>query len=498
MKAVILAAGVGSRLKPITDEKPKTLVKVNGKPILGYAIDAIQKVGINDVILCVGYRASQIIEYCQITYPNINFIFIENKNYYETNNMYSLYLARDFLDEDILLMNGDVIFEQEIVKRLVEQKTTSIAVDKSRYLEEAMKIIVKDDLIRGISKEILPYESYGCSIDVYKILKKDLNIIKKEMHKIIEVEKKLNQWTEVMLDNLFRNKKLVAKPLDIKDNKWFEIDDCEDLKQAELLFNDNIPELINKKIFFIDIDGTLMLGNNVIEGANRFIDKLGESNKLFYILTNNSSKSPQQHLQKLNSAGLNVSINNVLVSTVSALEYLKQNKIKNIYFIANSEVSEYILNQGFSFDDESPEALLLTYDDELTYEKIKKFSLFVRQGIPYYSTHSDIVCPTPEGSIPDIGTFIKMIEMTTGYCPNKIFGKPDKTFLKTILTKYDLVEKDAVIIGDRLYTDIKLAENSTLTSVLVLTGETTRERYEKSTVEADIVVSRLNELVEFI
>ncbi|MHA1793383.1 MAG: HAD hydrolase-like protein, partial [Promethearchaeota archaeon] len=153
---------------------------------------------------------------------------------------------------------------------------------------------------------------------------------------------------------------------------------------------------------------------------------------------------------------------------------------------------------GFIFDDKEPEAILLTYDIELTYEKLEKLTYLVRKGIPYYATHPDIVCPTDRGSLPDIGTFIEVIRLTTGIVPNRIFGKPNKDFINPILKKHGLSYSDTVIIGDRLYTDIKLAENSDITSILVLSGETTRKAHEKASVKADIVVNSVAELIEFI
>ncbi len=141
---------------------------------------------------------------------------------------------------------------------------------------------------------------------------------------------------------------------------------------------------------------------------------------------------------------------------------------------------------------------MLTYDDEITYEKLVKLIYFIRKGIPYYATHSDLVCPTPEGSIPDIGCYINLVETVTKIKPNKIFGKPELSFIKSILDKHGLVESDAVVIGDRLYTDIELAEDSEIISVLVLSGETKRDFYEFSKIKADIVVPSLEELKDYL
>jgi NagD protein len=256
--------------------------------------------------------------------------------------------------------------------------------------------------------------------------------------------------------------------------------------------------LEQKKIFFLDCDGTLALGDRLINGAKDFLQLLKDKQKFFYILTNNSSKTPSQHLAKFQRLDLDVKLNNVLVSSQSALEYFAQNEIRNIFWLANEAVTEFIINSGFKYTEDEPQALLLTYDDTINYEKLKKFIALIRAGLPYYATHLDIVCPSPEGFLPDIGTYIKLIEMTTGQLPLKTFGKPNKSFIDPILKKHNLNYNDAVIIGDRLYTDIKLAENSSITSVLVLTGETNESDCKKSDIKSDLVVANLSELRKFL
>jgi len=498
MKTIILAAGAGSRLRPMTDKKAKTLVKVNGKPMLGYIIDALSKNGIRDIIICTGFKSSQIVNFCENTYPSIAFSFVENKEFEETNNMYSLFLAKKYLRGDVILMNADLVFDTGVIRGLLKQKGTSIAVDKGRYLEESMKVIVKNGIIKSISKKIIEKEAYGCSIDIYKIDEKDINLLVLEMERIIKKEKDRNQWTEVMLDNLLSSGKLVARPFDIGKNRWYEIDNYEDLGAAEVLFNEKIGGLKNKKIFFIDRDGTLTLENEIISGAIEFLDVLKKKGKKFMVVTNNSSRTPKEHLNQFNKLGLGLKEGNILVSSASAVAFLKQKKIKKVFWVANKNVSKYFSEEGLVYDEKTPKAILLTYDDEINYKKIRKLTNFVRKSIPYYATHADIVCPAKEGTVPDIGTFIKIIEMTTGILPNKVFGKPDKSFIDPILKKYGLTYKDAVIIGDRLYTDMKLAENSPITSVLVLAGETKREDYEESNNNIDIVISGLSELKKYL
>jgi HAD superfamily hydrolase (TIGR01450 family) len=499
MKAIILAAGTGTRLIPITNDKPKALVQVNGKPIISHILDSLSDSRIKDIVICVGYKADQIISYCKKNYSNLNIIFVLNKNYATTNNMYSLYLAKKHLQGDIILMNGDVIHEPSIIKTLKKLKCTSVAVDKTVYYSESMKIAINEkDEIKRISKEISPDIAYGCSIDVYKIISSDLHSVTNKIKYIIEKEKILNQWTEVMLDSLFSNGTIKAYPFDIKGKKWMEIDDFDDLISAEKLFNKKLNSLKKKKIFLIDRDGTLTLGNKMIDGADKLLNKLKNNKYQFYIISNNSSKTPEEHLETSNKFGFHITIDNILVSIQSAISFMKKANIKKIFWVANKNVARYLQDNGFVSDDKNPDAILLTYDTEITYTKLAKLTDFVGRGIPYYATHSDIVYPTPTGNMPDIGTFIEIVKMTTGKVPDKIFGKPDRMLIELVLKKHHLKYSDAVIIGDRLYTDIQLAQNSKITSVLVLSGETKRSDYERSDIRADIIVSSIRDLIPYV
>jgi HAD superfamily hydrolase (TIGR01450 family) len=253
--------------------------------------------------------------------------------------------------------------------------------------------------------------------------------------------------------------------------------------------------LRNKKIFFLDRDGTLAVGKRPIPDVNRFLEALSSTGKIFYVLTNNSSKTPVQHYERLISLGLNLKLDNVLVSIQAAISFLRTNGYQKIYWVANRSIEQYMLENGFKFEKQHPDCILLTYDTELTYEKLVQLVMLVRQGVPYFTTHEDIVCPTEFGSVPDVGTFIKAIEMTTGIRPSRSFGKPNPAFIEPILAKHGFTKEDAVIVGDRLYTDIKLALNTGITSVLVLTGETKREDHEASSYKASLVVNSVVDLI---
>lgn len=262
--------------------------------------------------------------------------------------------------------------------------------------------------------------------------------------------------------------------------------------------NRKLESLKEKRIFFIDRDGTVIIEDRALPGAIDFLDHLQVKKRDFFILTNNSSRTPKDHYELLKKIGLGVELKNILVSIQPALSFLKMKNQQNIYWLATERVSRYIENEGFVFDRENPRAILLTYDTEITYEKLVTFCHFARNGTPYYATHPDPTCITNTGELPDIGTFIKVIEMTTNKVPERIFGKPFLSFMQPVLEEKGFQEKDAVMIGDRLITDIKMAEGSDVTSILVLSGTTKKEDYEQSQIKADIVIDTIGDLIPYI
>ena len=235
MKVVILAAGFGSRLRPLTNEMPKCMVEVNNVKIIEKQITNLLRNGIKEeeITVVTGYKTEKLELYLKNNYKNVNIII--NKDYEKTNNMYSLYLTKNIVNNsDFILMNADVFFEENIIKELLNSTKENLMVcDDGRYIEESMKIMKKEDRIIEISKKIKEKEAYGVTIDVYKISKKASNKLFEIIREFIEVKKDLNSWTEVALNILLKDVQFDS--LDMK-YKWVEIDNHEDLKYATELF----------------------------------------------------------------------------------------------------------------------------------------------------------------------------------------------------------------------------------------------------------------------
>ena len=243
MQLVILAAGIGSRLKPITDEKPKCLVEVANKPILGHQIDLfIHNKNVEEILIVIGYKPDMVRSFIEVSYGGTQKITcIENKDFSTTNNMYSLFLTKKYVKGKFLLINGDVILEPGIVKGFIPYPyEDSIAVDVGNYFEESMKVIEEDGFIVDISKSISKKDALGCSIDFYKFSHHGAKVLFSKIEDIIFKRNQLTLWSEVALKEILNQKTLKVKPFDIEGKFWFEIDDHEDLKKAEKRFSTEI------------------------------------------------------------------------------------------------------------------------------------------------------------------------------------------------------------------------------------------------------------------
>jgi HAD superfamily hydrolase (TIGR01450 family) len=502
MFAVILAAGIGSRLRPITYEAPKCMTSVYGITILERQVLAFQSAGIKDLVIVTGYRSSDIQTLnLPVRYKDIHFTFIENNDYEITNNMYSLYLTSSIVEgSPFFLCNGDVIFDSKIVQDMQEdQQKSLIAVDRNNFLEESMKVTVNQDtFITNIAKSIPKNEAHSCSIDLYKFSGEDSSVLFSELREFIEVEQRLKEWTEVALQRLFQTNRLNMRTFDIGNNKWVEIDDFNDLLQADIKFSNISTENFEQKTFFIDLDGTLFIGDNLIPGADLFIQLLEEKGVSYYLFSNNSSYSKKSLSQKLKGIGIFVNESKILLSTDGVIHFLKERDIYKLFVVGTNNMKESLTQAGFEVESESPDFVLLGYDTELNYEKIKTASYYLNKGVPLLATHCDVNCPTIDGPIPDIGSMLIMFETALNIKPYKVFGKPNPEMISSIIgnEKNDYTNK-LVVIGDRLYTDMKLARNVGADFICVLSGETKRADMHHSQDYPDLIISSVANLLSY-
>ena len=154
--------------------------------------------------------------------------------------------------------------------------------------------------------------------------------------------------------------------------------------------------------------------------------------------------------------------------------------------------------EGVSLDSENPDYVLIAYDTELTYKKLCEVCDFVRAGLPYIATHPDYNCPTENGFAPDIGAIIAFIKASTGREPDIVLGKPNQAIMEYALQVTGSSSDETAMVGDRLYTDIAAGVNFGMTSILVLSGETTAGDVACSMIQPDLVFRKLSDMIPFL
>ena len=226
---------------------------------------------------------------------------------------------------------------------------------------------------------------------------------------------------------------------------------------------------------FLDLDGTLYLGDDMIEGALDFLLRLKEKGVQRFFLSNNSSKSVTQYLEKLQGMGVPAASEDILLSTHDLLAWLSANGVSETYLVGTSGMRQMIEDAGVSTDSVNPQYVVLGYDTEITYEKLSTASIHLHKGVPMEASHPDVVCPSPDGGLPDTGAYMDLFEATTGVRPEHICGKPNAGMILHKVEELGLRPDQCAMVGDRLYTDMEMAERAGVHGVLVLSGEATRE-----------------------
>ena len=243
MQAIILAAGIGRRLGKITKDIPKCMVRINGTPIIENAVKNLLKAGIEDIVIVVGHGKDVLINFLKERFPKANFEFVENPEYSKTNNIYSLYLARDFFGrDDTILLESDVMFESEVLERLLSDKREVLAVvDKYKSWMDGtvVKLDEEDNITAFIPQEFFDYkelDEYYKTVNIYKF---SAEYMKDVYLPFLEAYIKVlgrNEYYELVLRVISSLERANIKALKLQGEKWYEIDTPEDIRNAECVF----------------------------------------------------------------------------------------------------------------------------------------------------------------------------------------------------------------------------------------------------------------------
>ncbi len=249
-------------------------------------------------------------------------------------------------------------------------------------------------------------------------------------------------------------------------------------------------------LFLLDLDGTVYLDETPIGSAAETLQALRVRGKQLVFLTNNSSKTEEEYRAKLIRIGLWGEGDRVYTSGMATISYLGRHFAgKRVYLVGTEALKREFSAAGIVLDEEDPDLCVLAYDVQLTFAKIKKLNAFLRAGKPFFATHPDDVCPTKDVPMPDVGSFLAMFERSSGRKPDLIIGKPFTPMGEELASFTGTPQAKMCMIGDRMHTDIRFAANNGMKSVLVLSGETTRETMKNFPDRPDLVLETINEIL---
>ena len=258
--------------------------------------------------------------------------------------------------------------------------------------------------------------------------------------------------------------------------------------------------LAEKKFFLLDMDGTIYLDNDLFEGTLDFLSEVRRKGGKYLFVTNNSSKSTDAYVKKLEKIGISACEDDFLTSTDATILFLKKNYpgVK-FYCMGTKSFVKQICEAGIDIAlqyEEDIGGVLISNDTELTFEKLDIVSklLITKPDIAYVATNPDWVCPTAYGYVPDCGSFAEMISRATGKTPYFV-GKPRPEMLLLAMEKYGYSNAETVMIGDRVYTDIASGFHAGVDTVFVLSGEGTLLDAQQTQTPPTFIMKNIKEVL---
>ena len=246
----------------------------------------------------------------------------------------------------------------------------------------------------------------------------------------------------------------------------------------------------------IDMDGVLYRGRRPSPGAKEFLHHLEEREAAYILVTNNSTRTPEEYVAVLKEMGIEVVPERILTSALATANYLGNllSRGARLYLIGEEGLYSALAAQGFEFGEGDIEAVVVGMDRQLTYEKLKTATVAIRQGARFVGTNPDKSFPAEEAIVPGAGAILAAIEAATGVQPT-VIGKPEPILFQMALQRMGTTEKETAVIGDRLETDILGGQRCGLTTILVLTGISQEQDLETSDIKPDYTFESLPQLV---
>ena len=229
-----------------------------------------------------------------------------------------------------------------------------------------------------------------------------------------------------------------------------------------------------KKLFLLDMDGTLYLGDNLFPRTREFLRQIRAQGAQYLFATNNSSRGVAAYVERMRGFGVDA-VEGDFLTSVDALIWYLRGKYDDalIYAFGTRTFREQLAGAGFRVTDHLEEGISLLvcgFDRELTFQKLEDACILLSHGVDFLATNPDWVCPTPWGSVPDCGSVCEMLYRATGRQP-KFIGKPEPYMALLSMERCGCTREETVLVGDRIYTDIACGVNSGVDTAFVLSGE---------------------------
>lgn len=255
-------------------------------------------------------------------------------------------------------------------------------------------------------------------------------------------------------------------------------------------------KLKTKRLFLLDMDGTIYIDNDLFDGTLDFLEYVKKIGGKYMFLTNNSSKSVDKYIEKLRTLGIEAVEDDFLTSANATVLYLKKKNYNKIYALGTESFKNQLKEEGLPITDKREDGidcLCMGFDTELTFSKLEDACILLRDDIDYIATNPDWVCPTWYGYVPDCGSVSQMIFNATKKMPVFI-GKPQPEMALLAMEKTGFTKEETVLFGDRLYTDIASGVNAGISTVFVLSGEGTMKDVEESDVKPEFIYENIREI----
>ncbi|MGD8463979.1 MAG: TIGR01457 family HAD-type hydrolase [Anaerolineae bacterium] len=238
----------------------------------------------------------------------------------------------------------------------------------------------------------------------------------------------------------------------------------------------------------IDMDGVLYRGSEAIPGTRQFLSFLREQDIDFILATNNSTKTPDQFVEKLASMDVVVHPDQVLTSAMATAAYLRQVAPQGTrVFVVGQEGLQQALRQAeFELVEDGAEYVVAGMDFGICYERLAEATLQIRAGAQFVGTNPDRTFPSERGIVPGAGSLLAFLQAATGVTPT-VIGKPQKAMMEQALATMGAQRDTTAVLGDRLETDILAGNHAELHTILVLSGITNRDMLVEADIQPDHV-----------